>query len=285
MSITVEHVSYTYAQGTAFEAAALRDITLTIEDGEYVGIMGHTGCGKSTLIQLLVGLMCPSSGQIFVDGRDINGRGYVRDELRRKVGIVFQYPEYQLFETTVEKDVAFGLKHLGLSKDEKDENVRWAVETVGLDFDQIHSASPLSLSGGEKRRVAIAGVLAAKPKVLILDEPIAGLDPLGRDAFLDLTNRLNSVGTTIIMVSHNADALSENAERVIVLEDGRLVMDGPSREVFRDVELLREKGVGISQARDIAFLLEKRGFNIPQDVIRYDDLLPYLIAIGEGRCP
>lgn len=178
MSISLSHVSFTYSPGTVFEKLALYDINLTIEDGEYVGIMGQTGCGKSTLLQLMVGLEQPSEGKVFVDGKDINVREYNRKILRQKVGMVFQYPEVQLFETSVEKDVAFGLKHSGLSKTEIDENVRWAVEMLGLDFEKIRAISPFSLSGGEKRRVAIAGILATKPKILILDEPVAGLDPV-----------------------------------------------------------------------------------------------------------
>lgn len=282
MPITVSHLSYTYFPGTVFETSALRDVSLTIEDGAYVGIMGKTGCGKSTLIQLLAGLMRPTSGQILVDGKDIHGHGYNREELRRKVGMVFQYPEVQLFETTVEKDVAFGLKHSGLSKSEIAENVRWAVETVGLDFEKVRTVSPFSLSGGEKRRTAIAGVLAVKPEILILDEPIAGLDPIGREDFLRLTQELNAAGVTIIVVSHDADALAENAERVVILEEGRLILDSPAKDAFRDTELLREKGIGISQAREIARLLEGCGLTVPQDTIRYAELLPHLIVIGKG---
>lgn len=283
MSIAVKQVSFTYSSGTVFETTALRDVTLTIEDGEYVGIMGQTGCGKSTLIQLLAGLMPPSSGRIEVDGEDIHRRGYVREELRRKVGIVFQYPEVQLFETTVEKDVAFGLKHSGLSKSEIAENVRWAIETAGLVFEKVREASPFSLSGGEKRRVAIAGILAAKPKILLLDEPVAGLDPHGRADFLELTKRLNADGVTIIMVSHNADTLAENAARVIVMETGKIILDSQVKKVFKDVDLLKEKGIGISQAREIAYLLKAQGYPIPQDTIRYDELLPHLIAIGKRK--
>ena len=282
MPIEINHVSYTYFPGTVFEAAALRDVSLRIEDGEYVGIMGQTGCGKSTLIQLMVGLMVPSEGKIIVDGKDINERGYQREELRKKAGIVFQYPEVQLFETTVEKDVAFGLKHSGLSKAEIAENVRWAIETVGLDFEKIRAESPFSLSGGEKRRVAIAGILAAKPKFLILDEPIAGLDPKGRKDFLKLSGDLNADGVTIIMVSHNADALAEYAQRVIILDDGHLIMDAPVKEAFRDVELLRDKGIGIGQAREIAHLLTARGYPVPEDTVRYKELLPFLIGVGKG---
>ena len=282
MPIEIKHASYTYFPGTIFEAPALQDLSLKIDDGDYVGIMGKTGCGKSTLIQLIAGLMQPLEGQIIIDGKDINARDYPREELRRKVGIVFQYPEVQLFETSVEKDVAFGLKHSGLSKTEIAENVRWAIETVGLDFEAIRAESPFSLSGGEKRRVAIAGVLAAKPKILIFDEPIVGLDPHGRAAFLELTGHLNAPGATIIMVSHNADAIAENAQRVIVLEDGRLLIDAPAKHAFRDVTLLQEKGVGISPAREMAHLLSACGHPIPQDTIRYQELLPFLINLGKG---
>ncbi len=283
MSIEIDEVSFTYSPGTVFKMSALKDINATIDDGEYVGVMGKTGCGKSTLIQLLVGLMQPSSGHIRIDDEDINARDYNREELRRKVGIVFQYPEVQLFETTVEKDVAFGLKHSKLSNSTIAENVRWAIDKVGLDFEKVRALSPFSLSGGEKRRVAIAGILAAKPKTLILDEPIAGLDPVGRDDFIGLTKELHSAGVTIIMVSHNADALTEFAERVIVLESGRIILDSPIKEAFRDVDFLREKGIGISQAREISYLLKAQGFPVPQDINRYDELLPYLIAIGKGE--
>lgn len=282
MSITVNNVSFTYFPGTVFETTALRDINLTIADGEYVGIMGKTGCGKSTLIQLMVGLMLPSDGKILIDGKDINGRNYPREELRKKVGIAFQYPEVQLFETTVEKDVAFGLRHSGLSEDVIRNNVRWAIEMVGLDFEKIRTESPFSLSGGEKRRVALAGILAPKPKTLILDEPIAGLDPLGREGFLKLTKELNETGITIIMVSHYADALAENAQRVIILEDGKLLTDLPPKQLFEDVEMLRQKGIGISQAREVAALLKTQGMSIPQDTIQYKELLPYLITIGRA---
>jgi energy-coupling factor transport system ATP-binding protein len=282
MPIELKQVSFTYAPGTVFETIALQEVSFSVEDGEYIGFMGKTGCGKSTLLQLMVGLMQPTRGQILVDGRDINGRGYNRGELRKKVGMVFQYPEIQLFETTVEKDVAFGLKHSGLSSSEIADNVRWAIETVGLDFEKTRSVSPFSLSGGEKRRVAIAGILAAKPKILILDEPIAGLDPMGRDAFLDLTRKLNADGTTIIMVSHNADALAENAHRVIVLEAGRLALDRNVKDAFKDVALIEKLGVGVSQARVIANLLSKCGFHAEPDIIRYAELQPLLLSTAKG---
>ncbi len=282
MPIELNRVSYTYAKGSCFERQALKDVTLSVADGEYVGVMGRTGCGKSTLLQLLVGLIAPTSGCVTLDGKDVNGHGYARDELRRKVGIVFQYPEYQLFETTVERDVAFGLKHSGLHKEEVMENVRWAVETVGFDFEKVRCLSPLSLSGGEKRRIAIAGILAARPKILLLDEPIAGLDPLGRRSFLALTRQLNAAGTTVVMVSHNADALAENARRIVVLEEGRVMMDGPAADVFSDAHSLYAKGVGVGSAGETARLLKLKGMNIPCGVITYDALLPYLIEAAKG---
>ena len=194
MWIEVKNLSCSYGSGTASAQEALKDVSFKIEDGEFVGIMGHTGCGKSTLIQLIAGLLTPDRGQVLIDGEDINAPGYDRLALRGKVGIVFQYPEYQLFETTVEKDVAFVLKHSGLGKDERERRVKGALEAMGFSWEAVRKKSPLSLSGGEKRRVAIAGVLAAQPRILIFDEPIAGLDPFGRTAFLELSAKLNRRG-------------------------------------------------------------------------------------------
>ena len=211
MPITVTNLTCVYGAGTPFETTALRDVSVTVENGSFVGILGRTGCGKSTLIQIMAGLLTPTAGTVMLDGQDIHARRYDRSILRRKVGIVFQYPECQLFETTVEKDVAFGLKHSGLSAAEKQARVRWALETVGFSFEKVHDQPPMGLSGGEKRRVAIAGVLATRPEYLILDEPIAGLDPLGREAFLQLITELNRGGMTILMVSHNADCLGAYA--------------------------------------------------------------------------
>lgn len=282
MPIEVNSVSYVYAKGTPFETSALRNVSLTVENGEFVGIMGHTGCGKSTLIQLIDGLMRPTEGKILLDGEDINSKGYDRYKLRRKLGIVFQYPEYQLFETTVERDVAFGLKHLGLSKAEVTDRARWALETVGFDFEKVRGLSPMGLSGGEKRRAAIAGVLAVKPEVLIFDEPVAGLDPLGRDALMELTYDLNAAGTTIIMVSHNADALAEYAGRIIVLENGELIEDGAARQILSDVRKLREKQLGISQPTLIAEMMRERGVDIGHDVIRYNELISRVVLLVNG---
>lgn len=282
MSITVNHLSYIYNKGTPFETKALKNINFTIENGEFVGIMGHTGCGKSTLIQLLAGLLSPSEGQILLDEKDIHAAGYDYNELRRKVGMVFQYPECQLFEMTVEKDIAFGLKHSGLSKQEQKERIRWALEITGFDYEKIRKKSPLGLSGGEKRRIAIAGVLAAKPNYLILDEPIAGLDPLGREAFLNLINKLNRNGMTILMISHNADCLGEYAKRILVLEQGELLKDAPTREVFEDMEMMKQHRLGVSQAREIAGLLQQKGFSISQNISSYSSLLEELTKQLKG---
>ena len=282
MPITVTDLSYTYAPNTVYAAHALEHISLHIEDGEFVGIMGKTGCGKSTLIELLAGLLTPTGGTVMVDGADIFDPKYDRTKLRRTVGVVFQYPEHQLFEMTVEKDVAFGLKHHPMSKEEKALAVRQALEAVGFDYDKVKDLSPLSFSGGEKRRIAIAGVLAVKPKILILDEPIAGLDPLGRQAFLSLLDRLNAQGTTILMISHNADAVAEHARRVIVLEQGKLLLDGRTEDVLRQQDFLKAHGLGSSQAAQIAACLSERGIPMKDDTVRYDDLLRQLIAYGKG---
>lgn len=283
MPIELRDVSYTYAAGTAYAAGALDHVSLTIGDGEFVGIMGKTGCGKSTLIQLIAGLLTPDHGQVLVDGADIHDPQYDRAMLRRRLGVVFQHPEYQLFETTVAKDVAFGLKHFDWSGEEKARAVRGALEAVGFDYDLVKDQSPLSFSGGEKRRIAIAGILAAKPGILILDEPIAGLDPLGREAFLEMIDGLNRSGTTILMISHNADAIAEHANRILILEKGRLMLDGPTETVFAQRELLHAHEIGVCQVREVAGMLAERGFAIPDETVRYADLLPRLVALGKGE--
>ncbi len=282
MSIEVRNISYTYSSGTPFETKALKNICFEIKNGEFVGIMGHTGCGKSTLIQAIAGLISISDGSIVIDGNDINDKRYDRAELRRKLGLVFQYPECQLFESTVEKDVAFGLKHSGLSKSEVTERVKWALEVCGFDYDKVRKQTPLGMSGGEKRRIAIAGVLAVKPDYLILDEPIAGLDPLGREAFLKLITKLNNEGMTIIMISHNADCIGEYAQRILVLNDGELIGDGTPQELFCNVEKMQSLHLGVSHSRELCYLLNKRGFDIEQDICTYDKLLPALVGKLKG---
>lgn len=279
MPIKLDNVSYTYAPGTPHEIRALRNVNLDIEDGEFVGVMGTTGSGKSTLIQLIAGLIAPTEGKILLDGEDINAKKYDRDVLHRRVGLVFQYPEYQLFETTVERDVAFGLRHQGLTKEETASAVRTALETVGFDYDEVRDKSPLSFSGGEKRRIAIAGVLAPNPRVLILDEPIAGLDPLSRQDFLTMVDGLNAQGVTVIMISHNADALSEHAGRIIVLRDGALIRDGSAKHIFSDYYDLIRGGIGVPQVRQAVQLLRERGVNMPGNIILYDQFIDRLKII------
>ena len=279
MPIKLDNVSYTYAPGTLHEIRALRNVNLDIEDGEFVGVMGTTGSGKSTLIQLIAGLIAPTEGKILLDGEDINAKKYDRDVLHRRIGLVFQYPEYQLFETTVERDVAFGLRHQGLTKEETVSAVRTALETVGFDYDEVRDKSPLSFSGGEKRRIAIAGVLAPKPRVLILDEPIAGLDPLSRQDFLTMVDGLNAQGVTVIMISHNADALSEHAGRIIVLGDGALIRDGSAKHIFSDYYDLIRGGIGVPQVRQAVQLLRERGVNMPGNIILYDQFIDRLKII------
>ena len=265
------------------QTQALREINLQIADGEYVAIMGRTGCGKTTLIQLLTGLLVPTQGTVLLDGEDISRRGFDRTTLRRKVGLVFQYPECQLFETTVRRDVAFGLKHAGLSRREVDERVRRALELCGFSYDEICDKSPLGLSGGEKRRLAIAGVLAVQPQYLFFDEPFAGLDPLGREAFTDLTKRLNREGVTVVIVSHNADCLAECAKRILIMDSGRIVLDGAPEDVFRDIDRIQALHLGVSDSREIAWLLQERGIEISQYIAAYHELLPAVLAHFGGQ--
>ena len=279
MQIELEEVSYAYEEGPV----VLKDIDLSIEEGSFVGLMGRTGCGKTTLIQLIAGLLVPFEGKVLIDGKNINSKKYDRSELRRKVGVVFQYPEYQLFETTVEKDVAFGLKYSGLDREDIRQRVKEALETMGFCFENIRLQSPLALSGGEKRRVAIAGVLAVKPKILLFDEPVAGLDPLGRESFLQLLSHLNNEGTTIIMVSHNADALAECAKRLIVLENGRIAQDGTVSKVFFDIDYMKSLHVGVSTARLVSDMLLHEGIAVTKDTVRYDQLLCSLRTILKGK--
>ena len=246
MSIVAEKVSYVYMPGSPFEAEALSDVSFTISDGEFVGIIGHTGSGKSTLVQHFNALIKPTSGKITVQGVDIGEKGISLNSLRQKVGLVFQYPEYQLFEETVEKDVAFGPKNLGLPEEEIQCRVAEALRLVGLDQQKVGMRSPFELSGGQRRRVALAGVLAMNPEVLILDEPSAGLDPHGRNEILALVSAIHRErGCTVIMVSHSMDEVARVASRVMVMNHGRLVMDGSPREVYTQGEKLQQIGLGV----------------------------------------
>ncbi len=252
MSIVVENLSYIYMQGTPFEKKALEYINLEIGDGEFVGVIGHTGSGKSTLIQHFNGLLKPTSGRVLINGIDTTGKGL--KELRSHVGIVFQYPEHQLFEETVYKDIAFGLRKQNLSEEEAKNEIYRVIEAVGLSND-ILEKSPFELSGGQKRRVAIAGVLAMKPSILILDEPTAGLDPKGRDeVFSFITNIHKEMGITVILVSHSMEDIARLVDRVIVMNRGRLEMDGRTEEVFSDIERLERIGLSAPQ---VAYLMKR----------------------------
>ena len=267
MPIQVEHLTHTYMTDSPFAATALEDVSLTIEDGELIGLLGHTGSGKTTLVQHLNGLLKPTSGKVVVDGLDITEKDVSLLEVRRRVGLVFQYPEYQLFEETVARDVAFGPKNLGLSEQEVDERVRYALQEVGLVYEDIAERSPFELSGGQMRRVAIAGVLAMRPKTLILDEPTAGLDPAGRRSILGMIRELHAAGgLTVVMVSHNMDDISSLATRLVVMSRGRMVLTGTPREVFQHRELLESIGLGIPQAAELTQRLIAEGYPLPADL-------------------
>ncbi len=280
MPIQVEHLTHTYMTDSPFAATALEDVSLTIEDGELIGLLGHTGSGKTTLVQHLNGLLKPTSGRVVVDGLDITEKGVSLLEVRRRVGLVFQYPEYQLFEETVAKDVAFGPKNLGLSEQEVDQRVRYALQEVGLAYDEIAQRSPFELSGGQMRRVAIAGVLAMRPGTLILDEPTAGLDPAGRRSILGMIRELHAAGgLTVVMVSHNMDDISSLATRLVVMSRGRMVLTGEPRQVFQHRELLSSIGLGVPQAAELTQRLIAEGYPLPADLYTPEEVAQALLKL------
>mgnify|MGYP000527142162 FL=1 len=262
MSIRLENVNYIYGEGSGQEKWALKNINLTIHDREFIGIVGHTGSGKSTLTQLLNGLEKPSSGTIYYNDEDIQEDGYERRKLRQKVGLVFQYPEHQLFEVSVIKDVEFGPRNLGLSNLEVEKRSFDALKQVGLS-DDLLDVAPFALSGGQKRRVAIAGVLAMQPEVLILDEPTAGLDPAGRTEILELLKKLHEENNiTVILVSHSMDDVARYAGRILVMNQGELVLDGEPQKVFRYRDELRKIGLDVPQSTNILYELRDRGMAV-----------------------
>ncbi len=280
MPLVVEKLNHTYMKGGPYETQALSDISFTIQDGEFVGLIGHTGSGKSTLVQHLNGLLQPTSGRVLVDGTDLADKNADRKQIRCKVGLVFQYAENQLFEETVAKDIAFGPKNLGLDAGEVDRRVREAMRQVSLDYDRISGKSVFDLSGGQMRRVAIAGVLAMKPSVLVLDEPCAGLDPHGREEILGLIRRLHrESGATIVMVSHSMDDVAQLAERVMVMHRGHLVMDGRPEEIFSRGEELRKMGLDVPQVVQLGEQLRARGYEIPEQIYRMEDMQELLIRL------
>ena len=284
MSIVIEHLNYVYMAGGPYETKALDDVNLIIGDGEFIGLIGHTGSGKSTLVQHLNGLIMPTSGRVLVDGLDLADKATDRRAIRQRVGLVFQYPENQLFEETVEKDIAFGPKNLGLDENEIARRVKDAMRRVALDYDALHDRSVFELSGGQMRRVAIAGVLAMEPQVLVLDEPCAGLDPRGREEILGLIRDLHrESGATIVMVSHSMDDVASLAERVIVMNHGQVVMDGAPRDVFSCGEELRGMGLDVPQAVQLAAKLRERGFDIPEGIYRIEEIKAEIEKIaGKG---
>lgn len=265
MPIVVEKLSYIYGEGTPFQIKALDDINFSIAEGEFVGIIGQTGSGKSTLIQHLNGLIKPASGRVLVDQHDLSEKGVDLRTVRQRVGLVFQYPEHQLFEETVAKDVAFGPKNLGLASTEIEQRVKQALAQVGLSLEEIGQRSPFELSGGQMRRVAIAGVLAMRPKVLILDEPTAGLDPRGREELLsELTALHQRDGLTVVLVSHSMEEIARVASRLIVLHQGKVFADGTPREVFALARDLRRIGLGTPQVTELLQALRECGLNLPE---------------------
>lgn len=284
MPIELKNVSYTYMPKTAFEHTALQDVSLKIEDGTFTAVAGHTGSGKSTLVQHFNGILQPISGKVFVDGVDISSRTKEALQAKQSVGLVFQYPEHQLFEETVEMDIAFGPKNLGLTAEEIKKRVVEAMEFVQLDYDTFHERSPFKLSGGQKRRAAIAGVIALRPKYLVLDEPTAGLDPVGREALLQRISRLHKKEKlTIILISHNMDDIARFADRVVVLDKGRIVLDNTPAAVFREREILAKAGLGVPQLIGFLDKLKKRGITINTNNISLDEAADGIIKALKGR--
>lgn len=283
MSIALEHVSYVYSPGTAYEKHALKDVSFEIPQGQFVGIIGHTGSGKSTLIQHLNGLVKATSGKVIYEGRNIYDEGYNMRELRSQVGLVFQYPEYQLFEVDVISDVCFGPKNQGLSQEECEKNAKEALELVGFP-EKYYKQSPFELSGGQKRRVAIAGVLAMKPKVLILDEPTAGLDPKGRDEILDQVEKLHKeTGMTVILVSHSMEDIARYVERIIVMNHGEKMLDGAPREVFCHYKELEKVGLAAPQVTYVMHDLKERGMDVSSDVTTIEEAADEIMRCFRSR--
>ena len=279
MSIKISPLTHVYNEGTAFEKKALDDVSIEIQTGEFIGLIGHTGSGKSTLIQHLNGIIPPTSGEILLDGENIHKDKAKLKEVRRRIGLAFQYPEYQLFEMTVYKDVAFGPTNMQLSKEEIHESVVSALETVGIPH-ELYEKSPFELSGGQKRRVAIAGVLAMNPEVLILDEPTAGLDPRGRDEILAAVGRLHRErGITVILVSHSMEDVAKLADRIIVMHKGKAAMTGTPREIFSCPAELEGMGLAAPQMSYVFASLKEKGFDVPTDIYTVEEAKEALLKL------
>lgn len=285
MSIKIKNLTHIYNEGMPFEKIALEDINIEIQTGEFVGIIGHTGSGKSTLIQMFNGLLKPTRGDVLVNDQNIHHEKANKKEIRQKVGLVFQYPEYQLFEMTVKDDVAFGPKNLGLTEEEVKARVKYALDAVGLD-ESYYEKSPFELSGGQKRRVAIAGVLAMNPETLILDEPTAGLDPKGRNELFEQLQKMHrELGLTIILISHSMEDVARYVEKLFVLYKGKIAYQGTPREVFANGKKLEEIGLAMPQIRYVMEALKAKGMPITEDVLTVEEaankLISYLRTKGE----
>ena len=284
--LRVEHLSHSYSVGTPFEKKAVDDVTFSAQRGEFIGLIGHTGSGKSTLIQHFNGLLKPSAGHVYINGEDIFQSKEMTRAARFAVGLVFQYPEYQLFEETVYADVAFGPKNMGLSKDEIDRRVRENCRIVGLP-DSVLDKSPFELSGGQKRRVALAGIFAMEPEVMVLDEPMAGLDPAGcAEVFRYIKDYHEKHGTTILFVTHSMEYAAQMAERIVVMDHGRILMDGTPEDVFARADELIAAGLDVPQVTRVFLELKKRGVNVDTAVYTVEQAAAQLRALkgGEGKC-
>ena len=285
MSIIVDNISYIYEKGTGFERQALKNVSCAIEDGEFIGLIGHTGSGKSTFIQHLNGLVKPTEGHIYYNGRDIYEQGFNMKELRSRVGLVFQYPEHQLFETEIFKDVCFGPKNLGLSQKEVEIRAFESLRLVGID-DNMFYQSPFDLSGGQKRRVAIAGVLAMQPEILVLDEPAAGLNPETKHEIFELLCRIREKrNNAIVLVSHHMEDVAQFANRVWVMYKGKIAMDGTPEEVYSRVEELEEMNIGIPQITHLTYSLIKEGVPLPRPAISVEEAEKMLAEILKEEKP
>ena len=284
--LQIEDLTHTYSAGTPFQRSAVEGLSMTVGAGEFLGVIGHTGSGKSTLIQHLNGLLQPTSGRILLEGKDIWADPKKIRDVRFKVGLVFQYPEYQLFEETVYKDIAFGPKNMGLGAEEIDRRVRDAATFVGL-HETLLDKSPFELSGGQKRRVAIAGVIAMEPKVLVLDEPTAGLDPQGRDAILAQIQAYHRAkGAAVVLVSHSMEEIARNVDRIVVLSDGKVYMEGTPKQVFARAHELEQGGLDVPQVTKVAAALKARGLDIDTAVYTVEALEQKLLSLkgGAGGC-
>lgn len=272
MDINFKNVSFVYGEKTPFEKLALDNIDLTIKKGEFVGIIGHTGSGKSTLIQHFNGILKPTSGDVFIGDMNTKDKELAKSGLRYKIGLVFQYPEYQLFEETIEKDIAFGPKNMGLSEEEVTERVKEAMEIVGLDYEAKKDKSPFEISGGQKRRVAIAGILAMKPDILILDEPTAGLDPKGRDElFFQIKRLYEKNNITIVLISHSMEDVAKLVNRIIIMKNGRIHLDSSTKEAFSDVDDLKKVGLNVPQITELMDILRKKGHHFSKNILTVDE--------------